>query len=284
MNARLTRGQVEQTASGLSERDWQLLGDVARLRLLSARQIQHLHFDGGSALTQGRRTRRTLQRLTQLGVLHRFVRRVGGVRAGSAGFVYGLDSLGQKLVSVNGPAGGGRRRKPWEPSALFFSHVLAVSELYVKVREAQRQGQLDLISFDAEPACWRRLSGPAGEVIIVKPDAYVCAGVGDFEEHRFIEVDLASESMTVIGQKADLYARYWYSGQAQHERGVFPSVLFLAPDEHRVAQIIKALARQPAEHWQLFQVGLLEDAVAAIVGDGPRAGPDRGAAEITTTN
>ena len=284
MNARLARGQVEETAAGLSVRDWQLLGDVGRLRLLSTQQIERLHFRDGSASTQARRARRTLQRLTNLGVVHRFVRRVGGVRAGSAGFVYGLDTLGQKLSSVSGPAGGGRRRKPWEPSALFFSHVLAVSELYVRLREAEREGQLDLIAFDGEPACWRRFSGIGGEAIILKPDAYVCVGVGEFEQHRFIEVDLASESLSVISQKADLYARYWRSGHALQERGVMPKVLFLVPDALRAEQITKALARQPADHWQLFQVQLFEHAVAAIAGDGPRAGPNEPAPEITTSS
>lgn len=143
----------------------------------------------------------------------------------------------------------------------------------MQLREAERLGWLELVTFDAEPTCWRRPAGPGRASLVVKPDAYVCVAVGDYEEHRFFEVDLGTESLNVISQKADLYVRYWHSGQEQRANGVFPQVLFLVSNEHRAELIVKELARQPADHWRLFQTRLLTDAVTAISGDSPRASP-----------
>ena len=283
MNTRLGRDRVERTAAELSDRDWLVLADLRRVRLLTTQQIERLHFRDGSPRTQARRCRRTLQRLTDLGVLHRFARRVGGVRAGSAGATFGLATLGQRLTHSAGPAGGVRQRRPWEPSAYFFSHVLAVSELYVQLREADRTGAIDVIGFDAEPACWRRQRGRSGAALVVKPDAYVRVGVGDFEEYRFVEIDRSTESLSVIARKAEIYVDYWRSGDEQRRAGVFPQVLFLVQDEQRAEAVIKALARQPAEYWQLFQVRLASDVVDAICGNDPRAGPKDAAPAITIT-
>ena len=269
MNARLGRARVERARSELSDRDWRVLADLARVRLLTTQHIERLHFQDGSPLTQARRTRRSLQRLTQLDVIHRFARRVGGVRAGSAGTTYGLATLGQRLIDAAGPAGGARRRRPWEPSAQFFAHVLAVSELYVQLREAERTCELDLLDFDAEPACWRKHVDVGGSANVVKPDAYIRIGLGEFEEYRFVEVDLGSESLSVIARKAETYVDYWRSGHEQRRSGVFPQVLFAVPDEHRAEQIVTTLAVLPPDVWQLFAVRLRGDGAAAIVGSQP---------------
>jgi hypothetical protein len=44
-------------------------------------------------------------------------------------------------------------------------------------------------------------------------------------------------------------------------------VVFLVPDEKRRERIVDSLAQLPAEHWQLFQVGRLDHAVALLAGD-----------------
>ncbi len=266
MSARIAGARLHDVAGELSARDWSVLEDVARVRLLCTRQVERLHFTEGSQLTQARRSRRTLERLNELGVLHRFERRVGGVHGGSAGFVYGLDTLGQRLLDTRGPAGGIRRRRPWEPSALFFRHVLAVSKLYVELREAERGGSLELLSFDAEPACWRLYLGLGGETSTLKPDASVAVGVGAFEEHAFVEVDLGTESLSVIRRKAEAYVRYWQTGREQSMRGVFPRVLLLVTSERRRELLVKTLTGLPAEHSHLFVVAKFSGAVGVLAG------------------
>lgn len=250
--------------SALSARDRAVLADLARVRLLGAVQIERLHFREGSPLTQARRCRHTLRRLTDLGVLHRFDRRIGGVRAGSAGFVYGLSSAGQKLAGV---AGGGRRRRPWEPSAPFMAHVLAVAEVYVTLREAERAGACELLGFDAEPACWRRFLDRSG-VVVLKPDAYAVIGVGEMEDHVFVEVDRGTESLPVIVRKAQQYVSYWRHGDEQERSGVFPRVLFLVPDDTRRAAIEQRLRQQlDADSRRLFQVALAAETTTALINE-----------------
>lgn len=266
MSAGIARARLHDVAGQLSDRDWLILQDVARVRLLCTRQIEKLHFTEGSALTQARRSRRSLERLHDLRLLHRFERRVGGSHAGSAGYIYGLDTLGQRVLDTRGPAGGIRRRRPWEPSALFFNHVLAVSQLYVDLRRAERAGALELLSFDAEPACWRTFLGLGGEPLALKPDAYVLVGASEFEEHVFVEMDLGSESLSVIRRKAEAYVRYWQTGREQATRGVFPHVVFLVTTERRREQVVKSLVGLPAEQWQLFVVAKRSDAINALRG------------------
>jgi hypothetical protein len=251
----------------LSERDWAILCDLARVRLLTVRHVQRLHFHDGSSLTQARRTRSTLQRLNDLGLVHRLERRVGGVYAGSAGFVYGLAAKGQRLVSGVGPAGGRRLRKPWEPSSSFTDHVLAVSELYVQLRELERSGQAELLAFTAEPACWHWWTGTSGERKVCKPDAAVVLGLGELERHAFVEVDRSTESLSVIRRKAEAYIAHYRSGSEQQRLGLYPRVCFVVPDDKRRAQIVDVLGTLDPDSWRLFQVTTVDHAVAVLVGE-----------------
>ncbi len=256
----------------LSEREWAILHDLARVRLLTGRHVQRLHVHEGSPLTQARRARSTLQRLNDLGLVHRLERRIGGVYAGSSGFVYGLASKGQRLVSGVGPAGGRRLRKPWEPSSSFTNHVLDVSELYVSLREVERRGELQLHTFDAEPAGWRWWTGGHGERLLLKPDAFTVVRTGELEHRRFVEVDRSTESLSVIRRKAEGFVAYYESGHEQQRFGIFPKVLFVVLSGKRCEQVGDVLSRLSAEYWRLFQVVTTEQAVWALSGSGARNG------------
>lgn len=250
----------------LSPREWAVLSDLARVRLLTGRQVQRLHLQEGSPLTQARRTRSLLQRMNDLGLLHRLERRIGGVSAGSASFIYGLAPMGQRLTTGQGPAGGRRVRRPWEPGRYFINHVLAVSELYVQLREKEATRELEVLAFDAEPACWRAWTGLGGEQRLLKPDAFVSVAAGDYEHRSFVEVDLSTESTNVLRRKALVYVDYWQSGAEQQRHGVFPKVVWLVPDERRRAQLVDVLSRLPAETWLLFAVALQGAAVPMLTG------------------
>jgi hypothetical protein len=266
--SRITPARVAWVMERLGPRDLAIIQSLARVRVASAQQLQRLHFFSSSPLSNARSARATLARLAQWRVLSRLERRVGGVRSGSASYVYALDGVGQRILDGARPIGGSRFRRPWTPSVSFVDHTLAVTELYVRLVEAERDGLLQVLAFDAEPACWRSFNGSGGEVVMVKPDAYSVLGVGEFEEHAFIEVDRGTESSQALRVKFDRYRAYWVSGREQRTKDVFPRVVWLVPDSGRQRQLVDIAGRQPAEAWQLFKVGLFEDAVSALTGGG----------------
>jgi hypothetical protein len=203
--------------------------------------------------------------MTERGLVTRLDRVVGGRRAGSAGFLYSLGVAGLRLLVVgqNGPV-----RRPSTPGAPFVAHALAVTELAVRLREAERQGGFQILDFQAEPQCWRKHPGPGGGSEICKPDAYVRLANGTFEDSFFIEVDRSTENISTLTRKLDAYRRYWSNGIEQAKHGVFPRVIWLVPNERRHQVVVDACNRQPADAWQLHQVTLYDDAIGLMVGDG----------------
>ena len=159
---------------------------------------------------------------------------------------------------------GGRRRRVWETKPAFLDHVLAVADVYTRLVEAARMNAFDLLTFDAEPAAWRTFPGRSGEAVTLKPDGYVQLGIGDFEHSAFLEIDLATESLTTISRKCMIYIGYLRSGIEQAAEGVFPSVAWLTTTEHRATRIASVLRRLPTEVARIFSVTLLSDAVQTL--------------------
>ncbi len=236
----------------LSVRDMAIIAQVAELRLMSARQIQAIHFPGSEHDNEQAATRarqRVLERLCRERLLIRLERRIGGVRAGSAGLVLALGPVGQRVLCV-----GGSRRRSYEPTLRFVDHTLAISQLVVDVSVAARQRLLDVLDTQAEPRCWREFSGPDGRRLL-RPDAFLALGVGEYELRWFIEVDRASESLPVVVRKCRLYADYYQSGKEQASSGgVFPRVCWIVPDETRAARLHRAIARDHSLPETLFVV------------------------------
>ena len=247
----------------LSDRDLLVLMALGKLRLLTGAQVQRLCVADGSPRTQARRTRALLQKLTERKLIVRLDRRIGGERAGSAGYVYGLSGRGQAAIEIGGVYGG-RRRRVWETKPAFLDHVLAVADIYVGLVEGAKTNAFELLAFDAEPAAWRTFPGRSGEAVRLKPDAYVQLGIGDFEHSSFIEVDLATESLTTIHRKCMTYIGYLRSGIEQAAEGVFPSVAWLTTTEHRASRIASVLKRLPAEAQRVFGVSLLSKATQTL--------------------
>lgn len=268
---RPTARRLVRLEAQLSERDWAILVTLAKLRLACTRQIERLHFTEASPLANARHARRVLAKLADLRLLSRLERRVGGVRAGSAGYVWSLGVAGQQLVTRRGPAGGSKPQTPWTPGRAFLAHRLSITSLYVDLVEAERRGALELVGFDAEPTAWRYFTGPHGTPATLKPDAYLQLGIGEYLDSYFVEVDLATESPQVIARKAAVYRTYWQTGREQaRSDGVFPLVVFLVPTAARASLVSEALRRQPDDVRALFQVGLQTEAVE-LLGSGGAA-------------
>ncbi len=103
---------------------------------------------------------------------------------------------------------------------------------------------------------------------MLKPDAYLVTAAGEFEDHRFIEIDRATESTSTIARKAQVYERYLATGIEQDRLGIFPSVLWVVPDERRRSRLVDALGRRPAESWQLHHVTLMADIPQIFITNG----------------
>jgi Replication-relaxation len=246
--------------SQLSERDLAVLRLVAALRLMDARQIQAVHFplsEHMSELAATRARQRVIARLLRERLLTSLVRRIGGVRAGSAGLVLALGPLAPRTLRL------GKRRRVYEPSERFVDHTLAVSQLIVDAIVASRGGQLDLLDWQSEPTCWRSFGGLAGRQTL-RPDAYLCLGVAEYELRWFCEVDRATESLPTVLRKCRLYADYYQSGTEQANSGVFPRVCWIAPDAVRTEQLRDAIERDRQLPEGLFVVSESERALKTL--------------------
>jgi hypothetical protein len=160
---------------------------------------------------------------------------------------------------------GFHARRLGAPGGRFTAHTLAITELVVRLHAAHKRGDLDLIEVEGEPACSRGYLGPMGARLILKPDLFVRVGVGAYEDRWMVEVDLATEAGGTIRAKTERCVAYYRSGTEQAEHGVFPRVLWAAPDARRMRQLEEALGRLHAEARKLFTVCELGD-VAALLG------------------
>jgi hypothetical protein len=245
---RITKADAAAVGERLSARERACLADVARLGTASGRQLERLHYEQTET---GRRTARIeLARLSDLGVLQRLTRRIGGVRGGSRGFVYALGVTGQRILYPDRI----RYREPWTPRPSYLRHALNVSDLYVRLRETERTADLQLVAYDAEPRCWRSFFGPGGAVVTLKPDAYAVVYQGRFEDRLFVEVDLSTEDGPRILAKARVFVNYWRSGKEQEASGIFPLVCWVTETDERRAFIGRIFDRLGDSERVLFTV------------------------------
>jgi hypothetical protein len=259
MSAYLSRRGLERVHEHLSERDLSVIYSVQEHRFLTTRHIEELHFaDHASAEAAARIARRVLARLTRDRLLARLKRRVGGVRAGSASYVYALGPVGRRLVAD--------ARRFTEPSPLFLDHTLALADARTMLVRAHRKGELDLVGIEVEPACWRRYTGPGGASGLVRPDLYVVTRHGDFEDCWFLEIDRGTESPAAIGRKCRVYEAYWRTGREEEAHGAFPLVVWVAQDGARAQRIEKVISSARSLKRELFRVTTTDRLVKLLAG------------------
>jgi len=263
MNSRTGQRELAEVRSRLTGRDLTITSMVADLRLMSGRQLEELFFVAAnqeSDDSSSRASRRVLARLVDQRILVRLVRQIGGVRAGSKAFVYGLGPVGHRLLERTGP-----RPRYREPGALFVEHTLAITQLIVTVTGAARRGDCELIGWQGEPKCWRTFSASGGRVTL-RPDLYLSLGVGEYEYRYFIEIDRDSEHLPAIVRKAQLYNRYYRSGREQSRDELFPTVLFVATDSARARAIGRVLQTTRGLTSKLFAVTTDNEALKVLLG------------------
>lgn len=255
---RVSPRQLSVIQTAVSDRDLAILRRVADLRLMSARQIEVLHFSSEchrSPLTAARTCRRVLERLVAHRLLVRLDRRIGGVRAGSASYVYALGPAGQRLIGLGGP-----RRRLHEPSARFLDHTLAIGQLVVALTVAASEGLCEVLNVETEPHCWRPLGGARQ----LRPDLFVALGVGDFEHRWFVEVDRGQEHLPTLVRKCRVYDTYYRSGKEQAAHGVFPRACWVVPDKHRADRLQRSIRSNRDLSERLFTVTTEPQAVTTL--------------------
>jgi hypothetical protein len=260
----LTAGGLIRLRERLSQRDLAVLHQVAELRLMSVRQIQRVHFPVASHGNIGAATRasqRVLKRLTAERLLQRLSRQIGGVRAGSSGYLMALGPVGQRLLF-----GDGRRQRDYEPGLRFVDHTLAISQVVVELQEAAQRGILELLECQAEPRSWRQFGGLGGGRF-VRADLFLVIGSGEYELRWFAEIDRSTESLPVIARKCRVYADYYQSGVEQAQVQVFPRVCWITRDESRAERLTQLIARD-----QRLPDGLFVVTTAAGAADVLRGG------------
>lgn len=262
MSGRISSDQLARLARRLSERDGQVLTLADELRIMAARHVEGLVITEGSALTRARRARSVLARLNGVGVLARLERRIGGVRAGSSGYLYRLAPPGQRLLGL--PARSGWR----EPGWTFVEHTLACADLHLALAEAQRAGRIEGYEVEHEPTAWRRFVDPAGASQWLKPDLFTQVFTHDFELLWFCEIDRGTESLRRVVTKTEQYLAYARTGIEQRRHGVFPRVAWIAPDERRAAAITRALDHVGTAALTVCTVTTDDVAVALLSGQG----------------
>ena len=255
-----TAAYVVSLLDRLSPRDMAILRDLGRVRVLTGGQLERLHFHDLAAANRDRARRRVLNRLISLSAITTLERSIGGVRAGSAGFVYSLDTAGQRLLRLFSGEGQESIRRPWTPGALFLRHTLDVAELYVRLREAERAGQLELSGFLAEPACWQ-LTVSLGTI---KPDVYGLIAAGKVEDAWWLEVDRGTESPGTLRRKLSLYLLAAQAGVTGPD-GILPRVLVTVPNERRLTTVRSITDSLGSNAERLISVSLHEAAIPFMV-------------------
>ena len=263
-NSAIPGGRAGRLRRRLTERDLELLSLLRRMRFMTGEHLRRLCFPDGNPVTQARKCRAVLKRLSDHGLIIRLSRRVGGFRCGSDVQVLGLSGLGQAVLDVDNPTKR-RHRSTTDTKLAYKEHALAVSDLLVELTDRARAGQCELLQFDAEPTCWRGFAGVGGQRVILKPDAFVRVAVDDWEIASFVEQDMSTESLPTIARKCQVYVNYWRSSQEQRDHGVFPQVWWLVPDIGRLKGIARVIQRLPGDAQQLFAIALTEEAADQLI-------------------
>ena len=259
-------GGLDDLRQELSGRDRAIVDQVAELRLMTGRQVATVFFptdEYSSAVVAVRQANRTLARMTEDRLLIRLDRRIGGIHAGSASYIYGLGPVGERLLARDGA-----RRRYREPSARFVDHTLEVSQLFAEVVAAARRGQLAVLGCQPEPRCWREFSGAGGRIVL-RSDLYLSIGARGYEHRFFVEVDRATEHLPALLRKCRLYEAYYRSGREQAAHGLSPRTCWIVPSEKRATALRSAIERDRRLTDALFVVTTNERALAVLSGGSP---------------
>jgi len=264
--ARIGRAQLQAIAERLDATDRALLAAHRYATTRQLAQITELSGQYGSARSALRQTSRRLRRQHGLGLVAHLERRIGGTRAGSAGYVWYLTAAGQRL----GDEGRGARRRFQEPSALFLAHTLAITQARVVIEQAIHAVGGHLARLRTEPACWRSWLRLGGALGWLKPDleAITATDTGA-EDHWLLEVDLDTEHPARLLAKCHDYQAHLASGTFQAQHGYYPQVVWLLTNPTRAGRLAEQIAADQTLTPGLFKITAAPEQLAALIQRGP---------------
>jgi hypothetical protein len=257
----------------LAPRDRELLALIQEHRFITTGQA--CRFLATRQRSQGSALRLIQQRLKRLRDRHltgSLERRVGGWRSGSDATIWHISVKGKRLLGI-----GGRRERVERLSTTFLTHALTVTETRLVISETVRTIDAQAV-LHGEPECWRTYRTLRAGTCILRPDLEAIIIQERYEDHYFIEVDLASENPARVARTCQRYAAYRQTRQEQQRNGIFPIVLWVAPTMTRVHSISAVIAAAPTLDRRLFRVITLDQLPELI-----RRGPSEAAGTIGTT-
>ena len=240
---RISRRRLTDIRASLTPSDLDVLALLGEHRFLTSRHVASLaHADAATNLARSRAAQRQLRKLCDLRLIGYLPRRVGGYEGGQAQTVWHLTERGQRLLDFGGTAGAiaSSRKRFREPSPQFLAHSLRIADIRVIYEQLSHGKEVGLIQ--TEPHCWRDWIGAYSAPAILKPDLYVETADPDYDYYYFVEADLDNEHTPAIARKAAVYQAYRDTGREQARLGgVFPLVLWVAPDQRRADQIMATI-------------------------------------------
>lgn len=216
----------------LAQRDFEVLKLTRIFSQLASTHITELLFSDRSHAVPDR----VLGRLVKLSYLSRVGRRATGEKGGAGAYVYQLGRAGRLLLGVDGRL-----------SRAVNNHSLLISDTYLELRRAERQGVLVVNDWAVEKPVPPR----------VRADLFVSV---EYPEQRrrssyFIEADLGTEPLRVIREKIE---GYWAAVELSDEE-YFPYVVFVVKDRVRLRELTRLFGGLDDERREMAKVHLFTE-------------------------
>ena len=239
---RYTTLQLGQIEIRLTAKDRHMLKALRKLRFMTTKQLRRLYYPEGEKSEEAVKSanKRNLKRLQKDGLIDHLPKRLGGFGAGMKEYIWFVTEAGIRLLELgNEPTG--KRKRVLQPSPTFLRHTVAVAETFVQIIEICKDDPtVRTKTIDLEPSCWRGYQ-KNGKTISLRPDMYAETATGEYRDHMFIEMDLATEISQTIADKCRRYYEYYQTGKEQQANGAFPLVLWIVQKEERKKYIIQTI-------------------------------------------
>ena len=263
------RRATGETANGLprlllQERDYRILRDIGRYRLLTTSQIETLRqADANDALRFP--SRLTLTRRLKLLFHHGHVQRIARPLAqGSLEPVYLLDALGVKSLHRHLSDSGGEtniKAKTGLPKTVALEHLLSVNQFRLSLEIACAVTAYRDESSRVELAQWQgggsvkfaiqvAAKGERTQTVRLIPDGFFALRSRGQRLFHFLEADRGTESLPVLEAKCRAYYAYWQSGGFGRDFSLSPQiafrVVFVLHSRRRLEAMGKVVAGLPS--------------------------------------
>ena len=252
----------------MTNQHFEILQFLADASLATSSQLARLFFaESPTHRSQIRRSNLATKQLKEAGLIYHQPRKIGGWTRGSSSYIWSLTYKGWKKLKEINSSISLRFRNRVDFSQNHVEHTLAITEIFVELKELERLGKIKLEEFHYEPKSWRYYSDIGDSSLVLKPDAFAKITVGEYEDFYFFELDRSSESLTRIVNTCKKYIHYYNTGIEQRVNDIFPFVLWIVPDERRKENISNAIHLRLNNFWQIFQVVTLDEFSQFIHGE-----------------